>query len=339
MVCSCLVWKKSDQEMSAMKDLVFKYIILSKLSKLFKNLTRGNLRILCFHGLWVTDGFQFGDRLFITPEQFHKRMKYIKDNYEVIALSDGVRRLKEGRIDGHPVVVTIDDGWSSSYTHMLPILEEFDIPATIYVATNYVDRKLPVVWKTIEYLCARSGKPMDKDVVLAINEMESDEQKVSKITSISHDFGIPLDWWEARQFHYMTNEELLDAHGRGLDIQLHTHNHNVINMEFEIQRNREILSEILPDGISFDHFCYPSGEYNSEVIKALSRHGIQSATVVDQGINASSADPLLLRRFLDGKSVSDLEFRSYLEGTLHFTDRINQMVRAFRRGVTPRLAR
>ena len=31
--------------------------------------TRGDLRILAYHGLWTTPGHQFGNRLFMSPEQ------------------------------------------------------------------------------------------------------------------------------------------------------------------------------------------------------------------------------------------------------------------------------
>ena len=46
--------------------------------------------------------------------------------------------------------------------------------------------------------------------------------------------------------------------------------------------------------------------------------GIVSSTLVDEGLNAPGADPLALRRFLDGRRVSDAEFDAYLSGTLHY---------------------
>ena len=45
--------------------------------------------------------------------------------------------------------------------------------------------------------------------------------------------------------------------------------------------------------------------------------GIKSATLCDVGLNAPGRDPYALHRFLDGRSVSDVEFEAYMSGALH----------------------
>jgi hypothetical protein len=45
---------------------------------------------------------------------------------------------------------------------------------------------------------------------------------------------------------------------------------------------------------------------------------VRSATLVEEGLNRPGANPYRLRRFLDGRSVSDAEFDAYLNGVLHF---------------------
>ena len=42
--------------------------------------SQNSLRILAYHGIWTTPGYQYGDRLFITPEQFERRMSWLKNS-------------------------------------------------------------------------------------------------------------------------------------------------------------------------------------------------------------------------------------------------------------------
>jgi hypothetical protein len=50
----------------------------------------------------------------------------------------------------------------------------------------------------------------------------------------------------------------------------------------------------------------------------LAACGVRSATLTEEGLNPPGANPFRLRRFLDGRSVSDAEFDAYLSGVLHF---------------------
>jgi hypothetical protein len=59
----------------------------------------------------------------------------------------------------------------------------------------------------------------------------------------------------------------------------------------------------------------------------LAAKGIRSGTLVTRGLNDAETDPLALRRFLDGRSISDAEFDAYLSGVLHYTDKVRRLVR------------
>src|SRR5215469_16300928 len=91
---------------------------------LCRHLSRKSLRILAYHGLWTTPGYQYGNHLFMRPEQFERRMTWLRNSsYPILPLAEAVQRLDDGSLPDHAVAITIDDGWSSTYTHMLPILE------------------------------------------------------------------------------------------------------------------------------------------------------------------------------------------------------------------------
>ncbi len=286
--------------------------------------TRGKLRILCYHGLWITPGVRFGRCTFIEPAQFESRMARLKrSGLAVLPLGEAVERLANDELDEAAVVITIDDGWVSTFTHMLPVLEALELPATLYSTTWYSDHRLPVVNVAIDYLRTAAGR-MDMDPPTHAAEIDAlpFDQRLAALRHFGASLGVAEDWLELRQFEMMTPAELAEAHRRGLDIQLHTHRHIDVSTEFEslpreIAENREALQSAIGD-LRFDHFCYPSGTFAPEAPALLARSGIRSATLTVSGLNDPGADPLTLKRLLDGRDVSDAHFDGYLSGVHHF---------------------
>jgi peptidoglycan/xylan/chitin deacetylase (PgdA/CDA1 family) len=290
--------------------------------------TRRQLRILCYHGLWVTPGVPFGNCTFIDPAQFESRMRRLKrSGHPVVPLGEAVARLAADDLPDAAVVITIDDGWASTFTHMLAVLEALELPATLYAATWYSQHRLPVVNVAVDYLRTAAGRP-DIDVTAQIAAIEALPlgERLAALRALGQQLGVSEAWLETRQFEFMTAGELAEAHRRGLDIQLHTHRHVEIadgldRLAQEIADNRAFLSAALP-GARFEHFCFPSGSFHPGAGAILAAHGVVTATLCDQGLNAADADPLALRRLLDGRDVSDEQFDAYLSGVLHFVGRL-----------------
>jgi peptidoglycan/xylan/chitin deacetylase (PgdA/CDA1 family) len=70
---------------------------------------------------------------------FAEQMAYLASQTRVVTLTDGLAALREG--DHDPMVaVTFDDGTADFTEVALPELVEHGVPATMYVATDFVDR-------------------------------------------------------------------------------------------------------------------------------------------------------------------------------------------------------
>ena len=238
--------------------------------------------------------------------------------YPVLPLAEAVQRLDDGSLPDHAVVITIDGGWSSTYSHMLPILEGLALPATVYVTTWYADHQIPVVNVVVDYILRRAGRsPSERFAIIAeIVKLPSLAQREQALRACAARFGVTTDeWWESRQFHLMNAAEIGAADRRGLDIQLHTHRHRSSDLEREIADNRAALARACgrPEQ-SFRHFCYPSGLAHSSAVAVLEAAGVGSATLAESGINPPGANPYRLRRFLDGRLVSEAAFEAYLSG-------------------------
>jgi peptidoglycan/xylan/chitin deacetylase (PgdA/CDA1 family) len=99
--------------------------------ELSRRLTRRKLRILCYHGLWLGGEPHYGDCLFIDATHFKERMEWLAAScYSVLPLDEALDRLDHCTLPDNPVVITIDDGWHSTYRGMLPVLTRLSLPAT-----------------------------------------------------------------------------------------------------------------------------------------------------------------------------------------------------------------
>lgn len=309
---------------------------LTGLSALARYKTRSHLRILCYHGLWLSPGKPFGNCLFMVPGQFEARMAALaRSRSPVLPLGEAVELLAADRLPAAATVITIDDGWASTHSHMLPILEHYRLPATLYATTWYSGRDLPVINVAVDHLLSVSGR-RDVARAAAIRDIERlpESERLEALRRLGNALGVSEAWLDARQFHLMRPAELADAHARGLDLQLHTHRHVDVGaslglLDREIADNRAFLAAAT-GAAPATHFCYPSGTYHPAAPALLAASRVRSATLVDEGINAPGTNAFALRRFVDGPSVSPAEFQAYLSGTLEHLARLRTLANDIR---------
>lgn len=79
----------------------------------------------------------------VPPAEFAAQMDYLQaEGYTTITLQDFMRVVHgKGKLPEKPIVLTFDDGYADNYTTMLPILEERDMTAVVYVITNELGKK------------------------------------------------------------------------------------------------------------------------------------------------------------------------------------------------------
>jgi len=307
--------------------------------------TRRQLRILCYHGIWVGGEPHYGDCLYMSAQRFAERMALLKRlGYEVLPLGEALTRWERGALPGHAVVITIDDAWYGTFKHMVPILHEHRFPATLYVTTYYVLAQRPVISVLLGYMVSRIP-----DVAAATQRLAA-IPGLDEVTGLDRDrlterllvyvesFPNLAERWAAvqrladvldvdlgpitqdRRFGLMTEQELAHAREAGMDLQLHTHRHRMYDMnEAELRADLEInrceIARIAgSEPGSLAHFCYPSGVYGTSVFPALERTGIRSATTTEFGLNPPGTHRLRLKRILDCESLSDIELEARLCG-------------------------
>jgi peptidoglycan/xylan/chitin deacetylase (PgdA/CDA1 family) len=77
----------------------------------------------------------------VTPDRFRDQLEgLLSAGYEAWSLNRLLETVRgEGQVAENVFVVTFDDGYANNFTHALPILLDLNVPATIFLATGYLD--------------------------------------------------------------------------------------------------------------------------------------------------------------------------------------------------------
>jgi len=327
------------------KKLFLYGLKLAGIFALARYLTRRGIRILCYHGVWLgEEGFP-GDGMFMGVATFESRLKCIQSlGFPVLSLDRAIEGRSSKNLPPCPVVITIDDGWYSTYCSMLPALQHYGMAATLYCDTAHLLSRLPIPHVMARYLrhLAESGyissSPADERVVNrlyegATNLGKSQQERFEKVRELADTLSIDFEHYVAnRIFCYMAPEELAEACETGLDIQLHTHTHSMHDFSNElitgeIEENRKQLSLITRiEPFDFKHFCYPSGVCSKDLSQVLAEAGIISATTTEQSIAFVGDDRFFLPRILDGEHLSALEFEAELCGVMDILRKMRKLL-------------
>lgn len=98
---------------------------------------QSGIRILMYHRVSPTDVY---DQLTVTPERFAAQMDYLQRHCRILGFAQAIDELQSSESLRPGVVVTFDDGYLDNLRFALPILRQFDIPATIFVTTAFCDQ-------------------------------------------------------------------------------------------------------------------------------------------------------------------------------------------------------
>jgi peptidoglycan/xylan/chitin deacetylase (PgdA/CDA1 family) len=122
------------------------------------------LKSICLGGL-TEDSYQtvpilvyhqfsndYSGKLTVQTEKFYEQMLYLKENgYKVIKLDQLLDFMEFKKpLPDKSIVITIDDGWLSTYEIAYPILKKFGFPATLFIYTDLIERDRAMSWKQIK---------------------------------------------------------------------------------------------------------------------------------------------------------------------------------------------
>jgi peptidoglycan/xylan/chitin deacetylase (PgdA/CDA1 family) len=242
------------------------------------------LFVLIYHRI----GAGMGEEMDLPAARFAKQMNELRDHHDVVALREGLDALAGGRApSGDLVAVTFDDGYSEVFSAAWPVLKDLAIPATVFVATGFLE--------------GESEAP--------IRESASTEGARAQ----------PLTW---DQLAEMTETGLVSAGSHS-----HTHRNfdtlSAADAEDEVTRSKRILEH--RTGATVDVFAYPRAIAGHEAIVAKTYQfavlGDGTKNV------ASSFDPQRISRTPVRASDGMFFFRKRLEGMRPLEDGVYARLR------------
>lgn len=217
----------------------------------------------------------------VTPDRFRQQLAgLLSRGFEPWPLRRAIEAHQRRRsIADNVFVVTFDDGYENNLTHALPILQELQIPATIFLATAFLDSDRPLPFDN----WSEAGSPR-----------------------------VPAHRW--RPLTTQQCDQLLDS---GLiELGAHTHTHDafagrVDAFRDDLDHSLQVLQEKF--GIVHPSFTFPFGLTTPEMIGAAQQAGVACALSTHPKLVDASVDPFHWGRF----TASDLDTAGTLAAKLN----------------------
>lgn len=250
---------------------------------------------------------------------FTRQMEMLARYFTVLPLQDLVERAEGNDIPPKAVAITFDDGYRDNYEHAFPILKELGMPATIFLATGWLDSRVPlwhdVLFDALRRTSAESvsfeGRlyPLRSvaDKRIALYGLRQQLRKYTPpgrngpIRELTQSLGLPeqlpliahnLNWCEIQEMSQ-----------NRITFGAHTVTHPILtslplaDAAHEITASKEAIERHLRDPVRL--FAYPNGTRDdfSEPIKDVLREtGFLCAVTIIRGTNDRETDPFELRR-------------------------------------------
>lgn len=105
----------------------------------------------------------------VTPQHFLEHLEVLRQYAHPVTLKRLSRGFIEGNLPDRSVAVTFDDGYADNLYGAKPLLERYEIPATVFVVTEYIGHKLGIWWDQVNRLLLQPGA-LPEELHLRIND-------------------------------------------------------------------------------------------------------------------------------------------------------------------------
>jgi peptidoglycan/xylan/chitin deacetylase (PgdA/CDA1 family) len=297
--------------------------------------------ILCYHRVG-TQGTPLFSKL--QPRVFAAQMKYIRAHYRVVPLGQMCREIKNNDIVEPSLAVTFDDGYRDLYTHALPTLKQYQIPATVYLIGQSMETGESPWYDRIfvaldNFSCSVLQLDLDVPREFALPTIAArrnaaweivcylrtipDVQRRKWCADFDSRMKPPAAQLENRMLDWKYIREM---QGAGIFFGAHTMTHpsmakvEASRFDEELVASRKLLEAGLDAPI--EDFAYPFGKAEDCLPphdSVLPEAGYRSAVTTIQGINSTKANLFRMNRMQinDDRSLSLFAFnlaRTFFEG-------------------------
>lgn len=276
-------------------------------------------------------------------ETMERQCAYLKRAYRVVPLAEIGESLRSGKpLPRRALAVTIDDGYRDFLLDAVPVFQSFRIPSTMFLMTDFIDGKEWPWWNKVAYAAEHSPAKTvrvsmsgeagrDFHLRTAAQREHAAEEICAQVTRLPNRsrlafirtlpevFQVGLPDNAPPGMEPLSWDEVRSLTGKGVEFGAHTKTHPVLP---SVEDEDEIFEEIAGSKSRIDeelgrptlHFCYPNGDFNDTVVRAVDRCGFETAVTTVPGFNATGEDRYRLKRFSVELNLPDPYFREQVAG-------------------------
>jgi peptidoglycan/xylan/chitin deacetylase (PgdA/CDA1 family) len=234
----------------------------------------------------------------VTPEHFAEQLELLTRRATIAPLAGLNSATVRPNARAATVVVTFDDGYADNLHEALPVLQRYDVPATVFVASDAVVQGREFWWDDLERLVT----PADYDAVWArLRDADARERETALETLRS---ATDVERAPRSAYRPLTPDELAClARDVRIEIGAHTASHarlaalTGVAQRAEIDAGRQALQSIIERPV--ESFAYPfgrAGDYTAETMQLVREAGFVHACVNQAGRVDRSTDRFALPR-------------------------------------------
>ncbi len=253
------------------------------------------------------------------PAAFERLLAWVTERFDCVHLDE----LLAEPVGARPrLALTFDDGWRDNADNGLPLLERYQVPASIFLSTDLIGTSRHFWWEAIgETIWRGPSTPAGQALIQRLIELglevptclrragDSDGRSLALLYLLQSMKRLSppvlldlaaccesagdhccLDWDQVR---------LMERSGL-VRFGPHGASHGILTrmspdeLAAEIQRSRDALATHCSNPLKI--YCYPNGDHNLQVRDCLEQFGYRQALGTASGFVTSQSDPLNLPR-------------------------------------------
>jgi len=335
-----------------MKTSLLKTFDLLNLFPRFNRYTANTATVLMMHGI-SQDGKESGCE--VTADLFARYLGYLKESsYNVISLTDYVAAIRNKKSLTKTVVFTVDDGYRNFYENCYPLFREFDYPATVFLTSDFIEKRLFMWWDQIEY-AVQTTELVDIDLTdrglgkfsLATHADRSgaayviseyckklpDDDRRTLVDWLVEIAEVDISDQPRGRYEPLTWDNINEMSQNRIEFYPHSKTHPIMS-RISYQQKLHELSEskrLLEARLNrpMEIFCYPNGQMqdiDAEVIRALEESGYSVAVTSIPGFNTTKANNNLFMMHRFALPDNHLQFKQYVSGVEFVKDRLRRQM-------------
>jgi peptidoglycan/xylan/chitin deacetylase (PgdA/CDA1 family) len=302
------------------RNIISPLLINLKGDRIIRNLTQNSILNIMYHGVTQKNSNYFSPR-HISADQFERHLKYFSKEFDVISLPEAFKYLKNNyKPKRKTLTITFDDGYRNNLTTALPLLEKYNLKATIFISGVCTgEMKIRALWtdiisclkffhknKIIElgdkkfknFIEVESNIPLGEYLSTCEVSVLSDniDYLISAYNIEKEIQSLPDELWKV-----LNSSELRElSSSRSVEIGSHGHSHyKLANLDIATARRDLELSKILLQGVlekEINTIAYPFGSYNKEIKDLAGKLGYNYQMAVDYIYKEDITDMRILNR-------------------------------------------